>query len=156
MVFCKSFRIWLWVLLGFSGATQATTLLNGIALHRELGRDQFWGALYTELPSDNAEVLITSPVAKRMELKILAAEGMTLRRFSRMWIEGAAINNASGVLMAQADNMVTFDSFFGGRFETNDHIVLRFVPGEGVDVIARVVGQRSFIIRLSRGSVKNG
>lgn len=134
MVFCKSFRIWLWVLLGFSGATQATTLLNGIALHRELGRDQFWGALYTELPSDNAEVLITSPVAKRMELKILAAEGMTLRRFSRMWIEGAAINNASGVLMAQADNMVTFDSFFGGRFETNDHIVLRFVPGEGVDV----------------------
>lgn len=134
MVFCKSLRIWLWVLLGFSGATQATTLLNGIALHRELGRDQFWGALYTELPSNNAEVLITSPVAKRMELKILAAEGMTLRRFNRMWIEGAAINNASAVLMAQADNMVMFDSFFGGRFETNDHIVLRFVPGEGVDV----------------------
>lgn len=129
-----SARLW-FLLLAFSGVAQAEPLLNGISLHKELGRDQFWGALYTELLSSDTEVLLSSPVAKRMELKILAPEGMTLRRFSRMWIEGAAINNPSAVLMAQADNMVLFDGFFGGRFETNDHIVLSVVPGQGVDVV---------------------
>ncbi len=140
MFFGKSFKrfcgagFWL-LLLMLPGVVHAEPLLNGIALHKELGRDQFWGALYTELLSSDAEVLVTSPVAKRMELKILAPEGMTLRRFSRMWIEGAAINNSSAVLMAQADNMVLFDGLFGGRFETNDHIVLSVVPGQGMDVI---------------------
>ena len=140
MLFGKSYRKFfsarLWfLLLALSGVAQAEPLLNGISLHKELGRDQFWGALYTELLSSDAEVLLSSPVAKRMELKILAPEGMTLRRFSRMWIEGAAINNPSAVLMAQADNMVLFDGFFGGRFETNYHIVLSVVPGQGVDVV---------------------
>lgn len=140
MLFGKSYskffsaRLW-FLLLAFSGVAQAEPLLNGISLHKELGRDQFWGALYTELLSSDTEVLLSSPVAKRMELKILAPEGMTLRRFSRMWIEGAAINNPSAVLMAQADNMVLFDGFFGGRFETNDHIVLSVSPGQGVDVV---------------------
>ena len=140
MLFGKSYskffsaRLW-FLLLAFSGVAQAEPLLNGISLHKELGRDQFLGALYTELLSSDTEVLLSSPVAKRMELKILAPEGMTLRRFSRMWIEGAAINNPSVVLMAQADNMVLFDGFFGGRFETNDHIVLSVSPGQGVDVV---------------------
>lgn len=122
------------VLLFLSSIAESQPLLNGISLHKELGRDQFWGALYTEQLTDDAEVLITSAVAKRMELKVLAPEGIMSGRFSRMWIEGAAINNPSALLVEQAENMLQFDGFFRGRFEANDHIVLAFAPGKGTDV----------------------
>ena len=64
----SSVRLW-FLLLALSGEAQAEPLLNGISLHKELGHDQFWGALYTELLSSDTEVLLSSPVAKRMELK---------------------------------------------------------------------------------------
>src|SRR5690554_4812468 len=68
--------------------------LQGIALHRELGQDQFLGALYSDTASDDVEVILDPRIAKRMELKVIARDGIVAGRFSRMWIEGAAINNS--------------------------------------------------------------
>ena len=70
----------------------------------------------------------------RMELKIVTPDGVTTRRFRRMWIEGMAINNPSQQLTAQADNMVKFDGMFKGRLEMNDHVVFSQAPGEGVNI----------------------
>lgn len=108
--------------------------LQGIALHRELGQDQFLGALYTDIASDDVEVILDARIAKRMELKVVARSGIVAGRFSRMWIEGAAINNSIELLTEQADNMLIFDQMFRGRLEENDHIVIDYVPAEGVDV----------------------
>lgn len=112
----------------------AAPLLNGISVHQELGNEQFIGALYSQTLSDNADTLVSSAVAKRMELKVVAADGLAVRRFSRMWIEGMAINNNSNILTAQADNMVRFDGLFKGRLQKNDHIVFSMTPGEGVSI----------------------
>lgn len=121
--------------LMFVGAfAHAAPLLNGISVHQELGNEQFIGALYSETLSDNADTLVSSSVAKRMELKVVAAEGLAVRRFSRMWIEGMAINNSSNLLTAQADNMVRFDGLFKGRLQKNDHVVFSMTPGEGVSI----------------------
>src|SRR5690606_16811209 len=98
--------------------------LQGIALHRELGQDQFLGALYTDIASDDVEVILDARIAKRMELKVVARSGIVAGRFSRMWIEGAAINNSIELLTEQADNMLIFDQMFRGRLEENDHIVI--------------------------------
>lgn len=109
-------------------------MLNGIALHQELGQEVFIGALYSDTLSNNSDNLLNSNGSMRMELKIVAPEGMTTRRFSRLWIEGMAINNKPDLLTAQADNMVKFDGLFKSRFLSNDHIVFSSAPGNGVNI----------------------
>lgn len=108
--------------------------LQGIALHRELGQDQFLGALYSDTASDDVEVILDPRIAKRMELKVIARDGIVAGRFSRMWIEGAAINNSIELLTEQANNMLIFDQMFRGRLEENDHVVIDYLPATGVDV----------------------
>src|SRR6187551_3789581 len=90
-------------------AARAEPMLNGIGVHQELGREVFIGALYSESLSNDANTLMNNAQSMRMELKIVAPEGLTTRRFSRMWIEGMAVNSKADVLTAQADNMVKFD-----------------------------------------------
>ena len=112
----------------------AEPVLNGMATHIDLGKEQFIGALYSSSLSDNSEKLLTSNQAMRMELKIVAPEGVTTRRFSRWWIEGMAINNNPSLLTEQADNMVKFDGLFKGRLIQNDTITFSFEPGKGVNI----------------------
>jgi protein TonB len=119
--------------------TYADPMLNGIGVHQELGQEVFIGALYAESLSNNADTLITANQPARMELKIVSADGMTTRRFSRMWIEGMAINSKADVLTAQADNMVKFDGLFKGRFSKDDHIVFANSPDKGVNIVVNGV-----------------
>jgi len=108
--------------------------LNGMAVHIDLGKEQFIGALYSTTLSDNPEKLLANNQPMRMELKIVAPEGITTRRFSRWWIEGMAINNSPALLTEQADNMVKFDAFFKGRFANNDAVAFAYEPAKGVNV----------------------
>jgi len=115
-------------------AARAEPMLNGIGVHQELGREVFIGALYSESLSNDANTLMNNAQSMRMELKIVAPEGLTTRRFSRMWIEGMAVNSKADVLTAQADNMVKFDGLFKGRFAKDDFISIINNPGKGVDI----------------------
>ena len=130
------FKYLLTLLLGlfFIASARAEPMLNGMGTHKELSQEVFIGALYSDTLSDNSDVLLNTDMPMRMELKIVAPDGMTTRRFSRLWIEGMAINQKADVLTAQADNMVKFDGLFKGRFQTNDHIVFNSTPGSGVDI----------------------
>jgi periplasmic protein TonB len=114
-------------------ATAAEPMLNGIAVHTELSKEQFIGELFSNPLSDNPDTLTSSTQAMRMELKILTPD-MSMRRFSRLWIEGMAINNPPALLTEQADNMVKFDGLFKGRLMPNDTVVFSYEPGKGVNV----------------------
>jgi TonB family protein len=123
------------LLLFFAHISNAAPLLNGLALHKELGDEQFIGAVFSEQLATDAEALVSSPGEKRIELKILADNGITTRRFSRMWIEGMAINNPNTVLTTQADNMVKFTNLFRGNLQANDHVVFRLLPNsDGINI----------------------
>lgn len=113
---------------------RAEPMLNGVGVHQELGREVFIGALFSESLSNDASALLRNPQPMRMELKIVATEGMTARRFSRMWIEGLAVNSKADALMAQADNTVIFDAMFKGRLLKDDHVIITNTPGKGVSV----------------------
>lgn len=126
-------------LIGLSHFVSAAPLLNGMAVHQELGKDQFIGAIYSESLTENADVLLAANLPMRMELKVTADRGLSARRFSRMWIEGMAINNRSDALTEQADNMVAFTKLFTERLREGDHIVFALTPGEGVDVIVDTI-----------------
>src|SRR5690606_13939535 len=118
----------------WSSLSHAAPMLNGLAVHQELGNEIFIGALYSEVLSDDPQTLMSSNLPMRMELKIIAPDGIPLRRFSRMWIEGMAINNNSSLLTEQADNVVKFDGLFKGKLLQNDHIVFALTPNAGVDI----------------------
>jgi hypothetical protein len=105
-----------------------------MAVHIDLGKEQFIGALYVSPPSDNPDKILASTEAMRMELKVIAPEGITVRRFSRWWIEGMAINNSPSLLTEQADNMVKFDGLFKGRLTLNDTISFKYEPNNGVNI----------------------
>lgn len=122
------------VLFTFGNFTHAEPMLNGIGVHQELGREVFIGALYSESLSNDADTLMNNVQPMRMELKIVAPDGLTTRRFSRMWIEGMAVNARADALTAQADNMVKFDGLFKGRFLKDDVISFSNNPGSGVDI----------------------
>lgn len=117
-----------------SSAGFAASQLNGVALHQELSTEHFIGALYLESTSDDSNSIVGSTQSKRMELRVLAEDGIAARRFSRMWIEGMAINNSNAALTEQADNMVRFSNFFRGRLRQNDIIAFSLEPGQGVTI----------------------
>lgn len=117
----------------FCSAVRAEPMLNGIASHQELGKEQFIGALFSESISNNADTLLAANQPMRIELKILSQDGISARRFSRIWIDGMAINNNPDILTAQANNIVRLDSFFKGRLVNGDHVIFELTPGRGVD-----------------------
>jgi periplasmic protein TonB len=128
------------LLMAFFSLTQAAEpMLNGMAAQAELGKEQFIGALYSNLFSDNIDTLTTNAQSMRMELKITLPEGMTTRRFSRMWIEGMAINNPPALLTEQADSMVKFDGLVKGRLLQNDKITFTYEQNKGVNVLVNDV-----------------
>ncbi len=113
---------------------RAEPMLNGIASHQELGKEQFIGALFSESLSNNADTLLAANQPMRIELKILSQDGISARRFSRMWIDGMAINNNPDLLTAQANNIVKFDALFKGRLVSGDHVVFKLAPNQGVEI----------------------
>ncbi|WP_347330830.1 TonB family protein [Marinimicrobium locisalis] len=115
-------------------SAHATSTLNGLASHQELGDEQFIGALFLESSQDSANAVLSSDGAKRMEMRITSNNGIAARRFSRMWIEGVSINNSGSALTEQADNMVEFSNLFRGRLRQNDIVAITQEPGTGVTI----------------------
>lgn len=113
--------ITLWVL---SLGVQAEPLLNGVATHAELGQEQFIAGLYSSTLSSKANVILTSPEEKAIEVRVLA-DRLSTRRFKRMWIEGMAINASPKELEEQAKNMATFSNLLRVKLRQGDVFTVR-------------------------------
>ena len=135
------FKTWVGYLLlsMLSCGLRAESGLNGVAVYSELGNELFIAALYSEQTGTNAQELINGSYPKRIELKVLSRAGVTERQFNRLWRESIAINNDQNLLTAQAENMVYFEALFRDRLETNDHVVIDFVPARGVSISLNTV-----------------
>jgi len=130
----KSWVIWAGLLLLMSNSLRAESDLNGVAAYSELGSELFIAALFAGQTGTNAQEMINGNYTKRMELKILAKQGVTQRQFSRIWRESVAINNTRDALIAQAENMVYFEELIHDRLESNDHLVIAYAPLDGVSI----------------------
>lgn len=113
---------------------QGANLLNGVALYREGGQDQYLGALYTDTLSTDRDRLRRSDGSMRMEIKIVASSGLSASDFIRHWIEGIALNNPFATLERHADTMIDFLGHFAGTFVSGDHIVFTAVRQEGMHI----------------------
>lgn len=115
-------------------AQDGPQILNGIAIYSEFGRELFIGALYSPVGLNENMDSLDNILQLRMELKILAPEGMTLRRFHRLWHEGMSVNSDSALLRAQADNREQFDKLFKDRLLQNDYLVFSYQAKKGVTI----------------------
>ncbi|WP_096086415.1 TonB family protein [Agaribacterium haliotis] len=97
------------VLLILSPLTHADTQMNGIAIHSELGRESFIGALYATNLTKDGRTLLTAQEEKEIQVRVLA-DRLSSRRFKRMWIEGMAINANASELERQSQNMAKFSN----------------------------------------------
>ncbi len=97
------------IAVSLSLSSKATPLINGVAIHSELGQESFIGALFTTTFSSSAKEILVAQEEKQLQVRILANR-LSSRRFKRMWIEGLAINASASELENQAKNMAEFSN----------------------------------------------
>lgn len=97
------------VMLSFAHFSFAQTALNGVSLHKELGKEQFIAGLYSETLSSSRNDILIANTEKEMQIRILA-DSLSSRAFKKMWIEGLAINASSKELTLQSQNMADFSN----------------------------------------------
>ncbi len=97
------------VALSLSAKLYADPLLNGVATHSELGKEQFIAGLFTSTLSTSSNSILSTQEKKRLQVRVLAPH-LSSRRFRRMWIEGMAINSSPSELEKYARDMANFSN----------------------------------------------
>ncbi len=111
----------------------AKPALNGMAPHTELGKERFIAALYSNTLSKDANAILNSTEARRMELKV-TARFLSARSLNSMWIEGMAINNSSTELEAHAENLAKLTNMVRKRLLQGDVLAIDYAPSIGTTV----------------------
>jgi len=111
----------------------AAPLLNGVAVHTELGDEQFIAGLYVDSPSDSASKILSADENKRIQVRVLA-EDLSSRRFKRMWIEGMAINSSREDLQKNAQKMADFSNMLRVKLIAGDILTVNRSMSDGVTV----------------------
>lgn len=100
-------------------ASAAANFLNGVAVHTELGKDQFVGGLFVSTVSSDARSVILANEDKRIEVRVIPKR-LSSRRFKRMWIEGMAINASPDELARHAQHMADFSNMLKIKLTSGD------------------------------------
>lgn len=107
------------VLAAASTLINAAPVLNGLAVHSELGKEQFIAGLsVTTLSNSSRDILIVNE-PKQIQVRVLI-DRLSSRRFKRMWIEGMAINASSSELSEHAKHMAKFSNMLKMKLSAGD------------------------------------
>lgn len=101
--------------------------LNGLAIHSELRNEWFLNGLYLTNKTDDADEALSSPGAKRMELRVLA-NSLSGRRLKRSWIERIKNNNEASNVLANAKSVRDFATLMDKDLISGDIITIDLIP----------------------------
>lgn len=101
--------------------------LNGLAVHSELRNEWFLNGLYLTNKTDDAEEVISSAGAKRMELRVVA-NSLSGRRLKRFWIERIKNNNEASNVLANAKSVRDFATLMDKDLISGDIITIDLIP----------------------------
>lgn len=124
-------------LVSMASLAKAAPQLNGMAMHTELGKEQFIAAIYADTPTSDAKELILSDQNKAMELRVIE-DRIFSRRLKRMWVEGIAINAGQNELTEHAQNMADFSNMLKVNLRAGD--VMRFDRRVNAGMIVTING----------------
>lgn len=105
------------------------TQLNGMAIHSELRRDIYIGALYAAVPGTASDNLRDSEQDKKMVLKVIASR-WSARSFEQHWTQSILINNNEEDLASFADAVLAFTSALGGKLVSGDEVTINSPLGQ--------------------------
>ena len=126
-------RLGFYLAVAVSPWVAAEPVLNGIAASVELNKDRFIAGLYASTPSTSAEDLLRNDIERRMELRI-TADRLSAKGLNNMWIEGMAINNASGALRDESESLSKLVNMIRKSVVRGDTLVFDARPGDGMTV----------------------
>lgn len=121
------------LLCGVCHNASAALDINGMAIHTELGKDQYIAALYLEELSQDVRGVLLSDQRKRMEIKVVTKRLLS-RKFKRQWIEGIAINAGNNELKKHAQNLADFNNMLKVKLVQNDTLTIERTFRRGVEV----------------------
>ena len=97
--------------------------LNGMAVHSELRRDYYIGALFVAVPNSASEDLLISEQDKQMVLRVLAPR-WSARSFEQHWTQSILINNNEEDLANFAESVLSFTGSVDGKLVHGDEVII--------------------------------
>ena len=107
--------------------------LNGSAIYKDLGKQQFVAALYLDTQNNNANSIQLEQSAKRMEVKML--NNYSKRRWLNLWMQSISINNDRESFSGSAQEVIDMMQAPKSAPQKGDVIEYRFDPKQGTSVI---------------------
>ena len=107
--------------------------LNGSAIYKDLGKQQFVAALYLDTQNNNANSIQLEQSAKRMEVKML--NNYSKRRWLNLWMQSISINNDRESFSGSAQEVIDMMQAPKSAPQKGDITEYRFDPKQGTSVI---------------------
>lgn len=107
--------------------------LNGSAIYKDLGKQQFVAALYLDTKNNNANSIQLAQSPKRMEVKIL--NNYSKRRWLNLWMQSISINNDRESFSGSAQEVIDMMQAPKSAPQRGDIIEYRFDPRQGTSVV---------------------
>lgn len=107
--------------------------LNGLSTYVQLRDDYYIGGLYLETLNSDAEDIIYSAGAKRMELRVLI-DKWSPRRFAQQWNQLLLINNNADSINNFSDEILSFLDLPKDDLIAGDKITIDLDPANGTSV----------------------
>lgn len=117
--------VFLFSILCSTALAMTEPVLNGLAIHKTLGSDQFLAALHIEKFSEKSEEILNPQKFSRMEMHIVA-DRISKMRFVNLWIHGIVINTSPKKQAQQENNIKTFKGFFKDSLVQGDKVVIEW------------------------------
>ena len=99
--------------------------LNGMAINTQLRDDIYIAAVYTEVGSSIAQMLLESDQNKRMELRVLT-DRWSARSFAAHWNQALLINNSAQQLAPFEREIRQFTSAIRGKLIPGDKVTIDY------------------------------
>ncbi len=105
--FTSPYAIALFLSLGLSlisSSAYSELSLNGSAIYKDLGKQQFVAGLFVDTVQDNANTIQLEDSPKRMEVRIL--NNYSKRRWLNLWMQSISINNDRASFSGSAQEVI--------------------------------------------------
>ena len=121
--------------------------LQSMSIYSDLNQDYFVAALHTD-ERDLSNNVHAYEKKRRIEIRIVS-DTMYSRRFSRIWINGSAINSSKSEFYKNKDNLIEFTRCIKGNLKKGDRINIDFNPDIGTslyinDIFIHTFASQSF------------
>lgn len=115
--------------------------MKGISVYSDQSQDYFVVAIHSDEGGSND--LYDGAFRRSIEIRI-AIEKLHPRQFSRVWVNGSAINSSTSEFKKNAENLIEFGKCIKGRLVRGDIINITYDPDVGTSIVVNGIEIHTF------------